>query len=223
MFTEPAYKWRPKFVPGPTPCTIETHAEKRARLIAGGTFFRSKTIGSKWNSANLQIIVSTLDLGGFNNPTPSDHPTWSGWGSSVMVVELTVTHTATEHLSYYYSQQGQTSLLPPPECVRHAPSALRAVVNADTAAIIEMPTNDVQAPWAGGVSGDDEKTTCLLSPFSSTLSGGESGPDNPSELRTGPMKSVFYVSESEKYNSDGSLTPIQELREYNGTDWIPYS
>lgn len=213
--------WKPKFKPSSESCKIQSYSETRARLLAGGTFFRSKLVGSQWNSIVLTLTVSTLNAAGFLNPSPSTHPRWNvSWSNTTSVAELTVQHTFSNYLDYYYVQQGLVNVIPPPECTRHAPDALRTQVNTDTLAIIEMPTNDVQAPWNSSV---DELTTCLLTTFTSSMSGGDSGPAGAANVRTGPEKAIIYINQSEINSPTGVLQDIQELREFNGSVWVAYT
>lgn len=214
--------WKPKFKPGGESCRIQTFNETRARLVAGGSFFRSKDVGAQWNSINLTTVIAAANSGMFNNPSPTTHPNWNPiWsGTGTIVVELRIQHDYTNYLNYYYITQGQVNAVPPPECTVHAPTLLRAQVNSDINTIIEMPVNDVIVPWDSSV---DELTTCLISSFSSNMSGGDNGPADPSSVRTGPEKAIIYINQSEKNSPTGVLQDIQELREFNGEYWIPYN
>lgn len=218
----PSYKWRPKFTPGSESCRILKYNEKRARLIAGGTFFRSKDVGAHWNSVNLTLIAVAANSGMFNNPNPTAHSRWNPlWtGTPTIVVELMVQHDFSNYLDYYYVEQGEVNIMPPPECTTNAIGELREQISGDTLSLIEMPTIDVQAPWNDS---PNEDGVCLLSPFTGTLAGGDSGPAGGSGVRTGPEKAVININQSEKGSATGQLQTIQELREYNGSIWIPFS
>lgn len=216
--------WKPKFTPSSESCRIQSHNETRARLSAGGSFFRSKGVGSQWNSANLTMKVSTLTLNGFSNPSPNTHPNWNGsWTSSTLVVELKVEHLYSNYLNYYYVTQGQeaTFPLPPPiTCVTHAPSMMRTQVNADSNSIIEMPNIDTPTGWDSSIA---ELEVCLLSAFSTTtLLGGDSGPAGAGGIRTGPEKAIIYINQSEINSPTGVLQDVQQLREFDGNIWVPY-
>lgn len=214
-------KWYPKYTPSSESCRIQTFDEIRARLTAGGTFFRSKDIGSQWNGVNIQLLVTSLTMGGFNNPSPTTHIRWdNSWTVSTDVVELTVTHTFTNYLDYYYVEQGEVEAMPPPACSIFAINDLRTQVNNDINGIIEMPTNDIPANWNASVN---EDSICLLTPFNLTLSGGQSGPVGAIGVRTGPEKAIIFVNQSEKNSPVGTLEAVRQLREYNGSIWIPFT
>lgn len=213
--------WHPKYVSSPVSCRIQTFNETRARLIAGNTFFRSKDVGDYLNSVNLEIIISTLPLNEFNNPSPTTHNRWNNsWNSSTIVVELTVTHEFTNYIDYYYVEQGDINLSPPPYCDINAIDDLRFQISNDINAIIEMPTIDVQSGWNASIN---ENNACSLSEFTANLSGGSSGPFGAIGIRTGPEKAIIFINQSEKNSPNGSLQDIRQLREYNGVSWIPFS
>lgn len=215
--------WKPKFTPSAESCRIKSYSETRARLSAGGTFFKSKSVGDQLNSIALTMNISTLTLNGFSNPSPSTHPNWNGsWSSSTLVVELKVEHTYSNYLNYYYVAQGSQDLLSLPAivCLTHAPSLLRAQVTADTNAIIEMPTIDTLSGWNSSVA---ELTVCLLTAFPTTnLSGGDSGPAGSNGVRTGPEKAIIHIKQSEINSPTGTLQNVQQLRSFDGTNWVPY-
>ena len=135
-------------------------------------------------------------------------------------VELTVKNIYVNYLNYYYVEQGEFDPLNSSNCILNAIITLRAVVNSDSDSIIEMPLKDVQAPWDANI---DENGQCLLQEFKEKLSGGDGGPLGTSNIRTGPERAIIFINMSEIGIQDGTMQNVQEVREFNGHEWIPFT
>lgn len=197
MSCSPSYSYRPTFTPGATGCSAPLFVERRGRLFAGGTFFRSKELGAKWNSVQIEVVTAPSNM-----------------------MNVTVTHP--DHPTEFYSVEQIPGTLPEdPPCTTSGIIGLRAAINGNPNSIIEMYPrgNDVNDP--GGVD-----ASCLT-PFVATLSGADGGPTDGtvvSSIRTGPERTVYIVQLRESANG-ALVTPgiADRIKQWNGTEWIPYS
>lgn len=210
----PPYDFVPDFRPDGQ-CTAPGFVEKRARLFAGGTFFRSKNAGSSQNLIAVQFTKpgSTVVLNVYNN--------------GVLVESF---------------DSGTFSEIPPPEpseCDGDVAKALRTLVNSGSD-FIEMPPID-----HGGTSFGPEEFIASNSPSSTppgddcdtlfgptNLSGGSGPPTTEAGLagiRTGPQRALVIVQLTEVINNNSSdlgllvNPPSGKVRQFDGVDWIPYT
>ena len=213
--------YAPVFTPGPTGCTLPIYSESKARLLIGGSFFRSKDIGAQTN----EIWISStwqVHAGG----SPNDWRDYNAGGgdtiADVVGVDIIITNNVITE-PYRADQIGAGS---PPWTLSGIPS-LRSQLS--TSQLVEMPEIDVQTvltspedTWDSTADDDDH-----LAEFSSTyLSGGTSGPTTKAELdaiRTGPALTMVYIDTSEKGNADGSITELGETRYWNGYCYKGYT
>jgi len=242
MPVSPKYKYRPKFTPGQDDCVIQSFIESRSRITLGGTFFRSAQIGSSRNAITIENIwlTNSLDTGGI--PIGAENVTTNI--TSINSVKFIVTEGTT--VETYYEQQQQGTLfviIPPPvEPVGTGPcdlwqAATTTVGNPGVSAIpllrIQINTNSniIEMPERGIDVNDGGMDDCYLEYFGPTnLSGADGGPDNPdtatTPIRTGPERSVIFISQTEldsgnnQPNNTGELSNITQKREWDGFSWI---
>jgi len=229
MSCQPSYSYRPIFVPSPdnfpggNDSSIPTFIEKRSRLFAGGTFFRSKNASSSSNLIQVEYI------------------------SVVGGVQLNVYSNGTLVESFGPVPGPETPIInplspPPTICVPTVNSSMRLLVN-DISNFIQMPQIDFGGESASSgpaaifdashlptdvIPGDDCSNL-----FLPTFLTGSSGPpeDNSSLLtiRTGPERSLVVVTIGEIINDnsfdDGQLQdllPNEKIRQWDGFNWIPF-
>lgn len=167
------------FVPGTTPCTLTTGASRRARLVAGGTFFRSIQPGVSANN----ITVKSEWLDGSGTPTTNEE--------LVQTVRLTVSDgNVTEVFT-----EAQITADSPGVWTINAIPGLRADVNTNST-LITMPEDDAIESWTA--STDDSNH---LDFFAETnLSGGQVGPSSAGGIRTGPSFDLVLINDTETPN-----------------------
>lgn len=228
----PPYAYRPKFNPSPAPCVLKSFNEDRGRLLIGGSFFRSYDAGSHVNDITVACsYISDIYSGNPFAPVINDTRT----------VTARVTLTEGAAVETYDAVQVQTylSVEDPPTVftdmwvwTSSAIPSLRSQLNSSL--IVTMPTVDIigngtrsaPTPWASSTDDDDHIAT-----FGATfLIGGSGPPANPdsvygtvNEIRTGPIRSMVHIGQSESNQPTGSYVEIGEIKEYNGTTWITYA
>jgi hypothetical protein len=213
----PPYAYRPNFTENGQ-CTAPGFIEKRARLFAGGTFFRSKNAGEGMNLIAVEYTqpTTTVVLNIYD-----DGALVETWDSGVTPETPPVGS-------------------PSPDCAGTVAAALRVIVNANSN-YIEMPSVDY-----GGVSFALQPIFLASNPPSSTppgddcdnlfgpttLADGEGPPTDDTGLasiRTGPDRSMVILRETEIVNNNASdqgllVTPPQDqkVRQWDGFNWIQY-
>ncbi len=194
--------WQPDFAAGSEACALQTGDVSRARLVAGGSLFRSvETAGSAdVNNIILQLIVGTpVSVGDID--TSSIDLIISG----PMVGSPTITISSTQAWN-----TNTTS------CVAggNGVSNLRAaVLLANT--IITMPPIDTTV-WTD--------STCLMASFGPTnMSGGIGLPIYSSSIRTGPTYALFHVANADTAE-DGTFEAVDAISEWDGINnkWISH-
>lgn len=221
----PSYSYRPNFTPTCSyfgqagcitgqDCKAPSFLEKRARLFAGGTFFRSKNAGSSANLIAVEVINVTV-------------------GSGIL---LNVYNDGT--LVETYGPVASDNVSP---CSPTAADDFRSLVNANTNSLIEMPPIDYGGePFATTAVFDEDNAPedmvpgddCMNLFPPTNLSGGEGPPTDDQTLasiRTGPERSLVIVKLTEIINNDptddGKLVepPFEKVRQWNGVDWVGYA
>lgn len=213
----PDYSYRPNFTPsvgsGGPDCAAPVYEERRARLFAGGTFFRSKNGGESANLISIELLSSGSPI---------------GWSLNVYVdgvLEETFTTTQTE--------------VGGSPCPPQVAAALRVDVNANSN-VIEMPPIDYGGsavatdPIFDTTSSDPliPGDRCVTSFGPTPLSGGDGPPTDDTTLptiRTGPERSLIILALSEIIDREASdpgilETPPQDekVRQWNGISWVAY-
>lgn len=216
------YEYKPKFVPGPAPCRIKSYTLKRGRLTIGGTFFRTKQLGS--HTPQIQCKWLTNDLDGSLQPIGTVNYTTDQL--YVKSVELHIWGNDKSGVAYdntYYALQEYDPSLIPPENIEiigwtNAIPSLRSRVNS-TDPLVSMPTTDIQANY----DSINEEYISIFGPV--LIVPGVSAPTSPAaiaSIRTGPNKTLINISQTETENlDDGSLHEVNSLYEWTGFDWIP--
>lgn len=202
----------PTFVAGTTPSLLQETDETRARLVAGGSFFRSVDVGPYTN--NIQV-TSTWEVndGGWRvyNPGAPDFDTLLDIGR----VRLSLSTGVPAQDESYTATQTYTG--GSPAWTVNAIPSLRTQLSSSN--LVTMPVSDIQQPWNIGLDADH------LEEFDSFLAGGTGGPTTPTGLagiRTGPAQSLIYIKNSEINSSDGSMNALQITRYWNGACWKAY-
>lgn len=194
----PSYAYQPTFTASGTTCTIPVYNKHRARLFAGGTYFRSIFQSSDWNNITLSIHTSA--------------------GNHILTVSHPDYPTETFSIQQAASIDGILPCTP-------GIAEMRTAVNHPTTGsdIIEMPVrgSDVQFD-AGGVD-----SLCLSTFTVTNMMGGSGAPTDGASLatiRTGPSRSIIALQTME--DIDGTpITPPESERtqQWNGTGWVEYS
>ncbi len=193
--------YTPPFVAGTSPSLIGSGDITRSRLVAGGTFFRSVDVlfASNVNDIILQCVVVFTGI--------------EGTDTNVYDVDFTITDPVGNiTIIPTFTQKYNTDIN---SCVQNGVSILRSLLASNS--IVNMPTTDVQQSWNASSNDSD----CLLSSFGPTkMSGGAGVPTDTDSIRSGPAFTLFHVYESEENNANGSLTLLNQMIEWDGTQWI---
>lgn len=182
-------------------CQMGVSEETRSTLTAGGTFFRSITTGLQANDIAISITqnstISTLTI------------YYSVTGlTETFTVPITTTSTTT------VGTGGIVTTTPDP-----AFTTLRDEVNASST-LISMPIRGTDIRDTGGVDAP------LLVAFPSTaMIGGAGLPAVPamSGDYTGPYRSLWRVTLSERNSPTGLLEQENISYEWNSSEWIVYT
>lgn len=208
---DPPYSYRPNFIPGNQPCAIPIFTEKRARLKAGGTFFRSKGAGLDKNNIQLSLIESPTDT---------------------FILNVYKDGTLVESFGPYTQIPNSST---PGECSTSIFPSLRYDINLNSN-YIEMPTLDEGASEIQGSNtwnASTDESTCATAFTLTNLSGGDGGPANINDMspppRTGPQRSLIAFDMSEIVNDNHTdngllINPPQDkkIKQWDGNNWIPY-
>ena len=198
MSCAPSYVYTPTFTPGSTTCTIPVYNKHRARLFAGGTYFRSKYQSSDWNNITLRIHID-----GSNHILTVSHPDYP---------------TETFSVAQIASIDGILPCTP-------GIAEMRAAVNHATTGsdVIEMPVrgSDIQFD-AGGVD-----SLCLSTFVVTNMTGGSGAPTDGASLaniRTGPERSIIALQTMEAVDGTPITPPESErTQQWNGSGWVKYA
>jgi len=222
--------YTPDFDASSDPCTLQSFDERRARLGAGGTFFRSKNAGPRNNNIKIESTWLTNTLDGNFQPIG----TLVGTSDPLLFnsVRLKV-YNGTELVEEWFATQSQTDPGDPggeppvdPTWISGVPS-LQSRINADTNSIIEMNIKDVQFPWPMFDENDDEIVPTFMGMFPITrMSGATGGPTNPKthrpKIRTGPAQSIILIANSEIGQANGSMRIVNKPVYWNGACWLAF-
>lgn len=203
LYCPPPYDYRPSFIPSDELCSAPTFVENRARLWAGGTFFRSKEVGPDGNEYVLQVVD-------FSSTPGKNHS-----------LRITINGIEVERFDVFV---GVSVIGEDPLATSYDPPGfdeLRASVNQHSS-FIEMPARGTDFFDLGGVDG------AVLTPFGNTfMTGGTGGPRNDSllsQIRTGPDRTIIIIQTTEDQNgSPITPTPSKRIQQWNGTEWITYT
>jgi len=206
----------PDFVAGATLCTLQVFSERKSRLEAGGTLFRSVEVGTPTN--NISISCEWQTALGEQTSIPDD----------VTQVEVVITDGTT--IETYNTPQSYTD----PNWVVSAIPDLRNQINTtNPSSLIRMPEFDTDERFVEPVDIVDTVDADHLAEFTApNLSGGNGAPDVAGlvGLRTGPSFSLVLIDSSEINNDDGTFdnidTPIY-WGQVDGSpvtlDWLPFT
>ena len=219
MFSLANYK--PKFVPGPTPCQIKSFVMYRGRLLIGGTFFRNRHVGGHHPQLQCQLLTNELD-GNLQPIGPLVYTTELSLHKSVELHVWGVGKTGTPSDKKYYASQ--TFIVGgPPDYIdtwTNAIPSLRSQINAKDP-LVTMPTSDVIEPY----NTSEETYIIPFGPASMYVeTTAPSTPAGLAQLRTGPDETIIFVTQSETETIDnGALQDVNALFSWDGTSWVPRS
>ena len=188
----------PDFTPGPTPCTLQSATERRSRLVAGGTFFRS--IGFSVSENSIQIKCEQLSYiytgsGTILLPVIGDTITET-FRITITKGIVTETFDAVQGSEYQSVEDPPTVFTDTWVITTSAIPSFRSQING-TSTLITVPASDGIQPWNAGT--DDAVT---MSTFAYTnMAGGL--PTAPSvTIRTGPIYSILQLTGTEDINGN---------------------
>ncbi len=203
----------PVFVPGITSCTLQQGREIRSRLTAGGTFFRSVSVGEINNNIVLECVVTTGTL-----------------GSESVVFNYTDQNGIAQPVINFVQEFDINNM-----CINSGVDQLRSALSANN--IITTPAIDYGGnnphnntpSWDSSIDG----STCLLTSFGPTNMSGGFNPPTPANaitntppasppIRTGPTYSLFFISSSEANQPNGKPILVNKIIEWNGVNWVTY-
>jgi len=209
--------YTPDFTPGPQSCVLQATAERHARLVVGGTFFRSLLFGAGENSIQIncqQIGYNYTGTGTLASPHVGD----------VETVTLRMTITKGEKLEYYDTTQRRQyqSVEGPPLVfvnmwvwISNAISNFRSLING-VSMLVAMPSTDGIQPWNSGVNDQNHINT-----FGSTHFAHGSPPAPSAAIRTGPTYTILQIASTEDGNGNSVNTNI--IKYWNSKNWIAFS
>lgn len=197
MAITPTYTYRPKFTPGPEPCTIQIFPESRARKLISAdnaTFFvRSKGFGYPQNSITIQASSVVVEVG-------QSHTAYKVTVTATLgaIVE---TYEANQH--FFPASVSEYDSFPEVWDGGSAFNAIRSAVNANSQ-IIEMPQVGVDVNYT---SGNEDHVPSFAQTNLSDAVGGPIDVETASPtIRTGPLKSLIMIGQGEPQNSSGYST-----------------
>lgn len=222
--------YQPCCFDGSLPVTLPSYGEQRARLMAGGTFFRSVFSGGLGNL----VTVSIIWLDSLNNVTTDPlvmtnlHLTISGPNEdgSPFTKNYIVPQSAVEVTggSPALTSIVWTSGIP----------ALRTAVNNDSTCILSMPVLDETSGW--GLGSPILTDSDHLSISSGSLSGASGPPTDAGILagiNTSEVVTMCYIKHAEHTNlvspqdaklNSGSINVFNvSVKEWTGTAWRVYT
>lgn len=197
----------PDFVADATVCTLQVFSERKSRLEAGGTLFRSVEVGTPTN--NISVSCEWQTIGGVQTSIPDD----------VAQVKVIITDGVT--IETYITPQSYSD----PNWVVNAIPNLRDQINTtNPSSLIRMPEFDTNEQFVEPVDIVTLVDADHLAEFVATnLSGGNGSPEvaGLSGLRTGPVFSLVLIDSSEINNEDGKFDNIDEPRYWGQVDGSP--
>jgi hypothetical protein len=200
MSCPPSYNYTPEFETTPAGqeapgCTAPTYTEHRARLFAGGTYFRSKLQGDTWNDTTIQVVDNLNDT-----------------------FTCTVSHPHYPAETYAVSQT--PGALPEDPCTPNGITGLRAAINANSDSIVEMY---VRATDVLDTGSDDPCLSAFTATQMSGGSGAPTDDAGLAAIRTGPARSIIIVGTHEDINGNPVLPPpSRRVQQWNGIAWTSY-
>lgn len=213
------------FQPDRTP-TIEQFSITRARLIAGGTFFRSKEMGQSANRIAIEFNGGQLKIIKFEKIFNADVRKYDGIskieynGSGILVNDVLVTtgpqlKNGTNYIIFSTPlvmnpivETYQVESLPSGSTeTGYSITNLRTQIQNSN--LIEMPIRPQDDVVTEGV--DSGAITSFERVF---MKGGGGLPEDATGAYTGPFKTIVMVSFRE--GDDGTMIPVREMYEWVG-------
>lgn len=231
----------PPFVAGNESCILQSFSESRARLAAGGTFFRSVNFGSYAN--NIQISSTWQVLNAGSPVTYSDYDVGIHDLFDVARVELIITRPD-GLLEIYHADQSyvgsplywSTNAIPAlreligsgvlltcpdegsPLCgspLEGSPVCGSPLEGCVTSPLVTESIVSMPTGDVGSITNDDH-----LSEFTNTnLTGGSYGNPTLTNIRTGPTLSMIFISGSENLITGKTISGNFGVRYWNGACW----
>jgi hypothetical protein len=217
------------FQPDRTP-TIEQFSITRARMVIGGTFFRSKEMGQSANRICVEFNNGELKVIKFEKILGADVRKYDGVskiefsGTNVLVNDVAVSNgnelkTSTNYIIFSNPivinpiVETYQVLALPPESTEQGFSITDLRTKVQNSNIIEMPVRPEGDVVTEGV--DAGSITTFGRVF---LKGGGGLPEDATGAYTGPFKTFVMVSFKE--GADGTKNPVQEMYEWVGPSKI---
>lgn len=201
----------PAFVPGPAPCSLISADERRSRGSLGDVmFFRSKEPGEVFN--DITVTTTWLDAGYVHTTAPEN----------VSFVQITFTHGAISFYVYVTQTYDPFAIPPDPSWTLGNLLFVETLVNTHPsntfveAFAFNTTGSDVQYPWPPAVL----PTEPFFIEESITLSGGDSGPANPTGIRSGPIYVLSFIRDSERNQPTGTMVSTNIKQVWDGTQWV---
>ena len=186
-------------------CVLQTSPEvTKARLIAGGTFFKSVKDGGSGNVNNitLECIVTA------GSPPGTDN----------VVLNITDVDGSIQPISF--TQIGGSP------CGENGINNLRDILNAGSPTYpyaVMMPEIDDVQSWDAAT----QDAECVITNFGPIKMGtglsvvAKVLPDGSADIRTGPTFTLFHIQKAETGNT-GEVTTVDAVSEWDGAQWITY-
>jgi len=193
------YSYRPKFTPGPEPCTIQIFSESRSRKLIsaeGATFYvRSKGFSYPQNSISIQSSsVVTVD----------GSPVYMSYKVTVTVISGAIVETYEGNQDFFPADPA-TPWIDASWDGAGAVNTIRSLVNSNSQ-LIEMPTVGIDVNYT---SGNEDHVPNFPQ---TNLSGAVGGPIDVETasptIRTGPLKSIIQIGQGEASNTGGYSTMV---------------
>lgn len=203
------------FKPSDTPCDLLVTDETKARLISGGTFFRSLDTGKVANNIYIRgsLVQATISTQYYVLTVVQKDPN-------------TFLDLVTESFNVLYENSPDLPTISPPgppqfPTILPTPSPsitkLRVKVS-EGSQLIEMPSpgQDYLYP---DIIDSNHLSLIPLTP----LRGGNGAPIPPDpeffQIRTGPDRLLTFIV---RRDFGTTLATVNEIQEWDGTKWVPY-
>ena len=199
--------YKPDFLAGSTPCTLQSGDVTRSRLLIGGSFFRSTEAAGNdnVNGILLTCTVTLIDTTGDIETYDVDFDYTDANGTPLTTITVAQVYNTD---TLIYTTNGIDSL--------------RAALVGNL--IVTMPTVDVantETGWGGynSSSDSDHITAFTQTPMEDALT----LPTGPSGIRTGPTYTLYHIARADTA-ADGSWEDINAISEWDGVNslWIAH-
>jgi len=201
--------YTPDFTATGENCVLQTVEEvTKARLVQGGTFFRSVKDGGSGdvNNIMLECVVAA------GSPPGTDNVVFKITDiDAIEVVDRTV-------YTIEFTQDSGSPCSIGDDGIKK----LRDVLNAGSPNYpypVIMPEVDNKQPWDAST----QDAHCTIAEFTPAVSMGGATvlPDGSVSIRTGPSFTLFHIQNAETGNK-GEITAVDALSEWDGVQWIAY-